>query len=576
MVAENKRRFLRGAGLGVLAGLALLLAWLVLAGLVGGYHALSLRSAAAAAQEQLDEGDQGAAAESVADIGRHSAGLGRWLGGAPWGWFTDAPVVGPTISAAVTLSGGSAAVLTPVAPAGASLLQADAADMTAVAAQLAEQSPALAEGAAAALRWEPEVAAIDPDQVLGPLRGAVATAQEQFIGAVPAITGAAAGSVLLPGLLGVGEPTEWVLLASQPAEARGSGAGFWGAFGIMRAADGSLELSGRSNDEIFDVPVALDSLPPSFAALWGESASFIWGHNLTRNYPYAAQLMRESVAGLGVSADYVVALDPRVVAALLELTGPISAAGVTLEASSAEQFLTSDIYTRFPDSGAKDAVVLGLMSELFVTLQETSLPPAELFEVLAEPLSQQRLVVWAADPAQQELVAASVIGGQVPTAGSVATVALNNAAAGKMDAYVDSAITYEVIGDCAADELPGRIAVELAIDVPVGLPDYVTARFDGDGPYGSSSLFVHVYGPPGAVLESYRVDGQEIAPVTGVERNHPVWGAKVELRPGATAVVEVDFRQASYSGDQLELLVQPMIRDTEATVIDGRDCGADR
>ena len=119
-------------------------------------------------------------------------------------------------------------------------------------------------------------------------------------------------------------------MASQPAEARGSGAGFFGAVADMRGSDGTAQLiEVYPNDDFFGEAADLGQLPPEFAQLWGESAAYVWAHNLTRHFPYAAQLRRSSSAAVTDPGGYIVAADPSVVAALLTITGPVTASGVS-------------------------------------------------------------------------------------------------------------------------------------------------------------------------------------------------------------------------------------------------------
>lgn len=570
MQSSTLRQFARGAGAGILVGLAGLVLWLLVSAGFAGYHLAGLRLAADSIRTDLAEGDDQQVAQGLTELGKHAAGLGRWLGGAPWSWFGGLPVVGETVTAGVVLAQASDAVVAPVAPAAAELVELTAGDFAQAAAALNAQAPALTESARAAVAYQPLVASIDPEGVLGPLREPVASAQQEFLNAVPGITGAAAGATVLPGLLGLEQPTDWVLVAAQPAEARGSGAGFWGAFGIMRADDGQLSLLPNTNNELFNVPADLGTLPPNFAALWGEQSAFIWGHNLTRHFPYAAQLMAQSVASLGVEPQYVVALDPRVVAGLLSLTGPVTFGDVTIDEGNAEEFLTTGIYQQFPDAAAKDAVALGLMSQLFAKLTGAPLQPRDLARALAGPLSQQRLVVWAADPAQEEVLALSPIGGAIPTAAEVATVAINNSAGGKMDAFLDTAIDYTLTG--CNESVTGSIQVDLTLNVPPDLPPYITRRIDQPGqPYGSSSVLLHFYGPVGASLNSLTIDGATAKVSSGVERDHPVWGTSVELPAGQPVSVVASFAQPDHPG-VAQFLPQSMVRDSVVRVSDQRSC----
>jgi hypothetical protein len=406
--------------------------------------------------------------------------------------------------------------------------------------------------------------------LLAPVRGPAGQARDELLALAPGLTGARAAAVMLPSMLGVDEPVDWVLVGAQPAEARGSGGGFFGAFGVMRAADGRLTLSLTPNDAVFGQRVDLSVLPPEVAALWGPAASYVWGHNLTRHYPYAATLMRETAAGLGADARFVVSVSPAVVAALLEVTGPVQTLGVTLDAGTAQEFLTRTVYEQFPDAADKDEVLLALMAEVFDRLTTTAVAPAELARVLAGPLASGELVVWSADPSQQEVLERTVVGGAVPVGGSSTTVAVNNAGGGKMDAYLSTDLQYTVTGPCEGTAT-GTISVSLRLDVPPGLPRYVTGVEGEASGYGAGRMLVHVYGPEGAAITAMDVDGTPVAWVSGTERGHPVWGTEVAL-PAATQVrLTATFDQPAATGTA-HLLPQVMAQPPSVSVRDDRSC----
>ena len=85
-------------------------------------------------------------------------------------------------------------------------------------------------------------------------------------------------------------------------------------------------------------------------------------------------------------------------------------------------------------------------------------------------------------------------------------------------------------------------------------------------------MLVHLYAPPGAVGESFTIDGEPALVTAGMERGHPVWGAKVELAPGEPVTVGATFTQPAFPGQALTAVPQPMVQDTAVSVADGRSC----
>jgi hypothetical protein len=81
-------------------------------------------------------------------------------------------------------------------------------------------------------------------------------------------------------------------------------------------------------------------------------------------------------------------------------------------------------------------------------------------------------------------------------------------------------------------------------------------------------MLVHLYAPPGAVGSSFTINGEPALLISGTERGHPVWGAKVQLAPGQPVTVAATFTQPAFPGQALSAVPQPMVRDTSVTVVD--------
>lgn len=540
---------------------------------MGAYHAAAARTAAADLQRQVEDDDLAGASDSLDRLQRHSAGVGFWLGGAPWTWLAHLPVVGPTLTASTTLAGATDAVVTPLAGSLIDVLDRGDGDVASLVDGLHAASPTLIEAGRSAVEAEPAVSGLQTDKVLWPFAGPIGSAQQQFHTVAEAATGMAGASVLLPGVFGVSGPTPWALVTSQPAEARGSGAGFFGAFGLMEGDRGQVRLvRSTPNNAVFDTPADLSVMPEEFRQLWGDSAAYIWGHNLTRHFPYAATLLHQTVAAVGQAPAYIVAVDPRVVAALLKLTGPVSAQGVTIDADTAEEYLTSGIYRQFPTGDQKDLVASALMAAVLEAWQSTDVSVPRLAAVLGEPIAQQRLVAWAADPSQEEVLSWTAIGGALPEPALELTASINNAAGNKLDVYLDSSVAVSLTGDCADTE-QGRVELHLDLGaVPPGLPDYVVKGVNSPEGYGATRLLVHVYGPPGATLTAFTVDGQESLVQRGEELGRPVWGTTIELMPRQGKTVVATFEGRWPADEDLRFDPQPMVRDTTVEVRDGRTC----
>lgn len=566
-------RFALGFVGGIFLGAVALGLWFGVTGALAARDALSLRADARSIQQAVDERSYAAAVSSLPNAADHAAALRARLTTAPWSWAQELPIVGPSVAAGAVLAEATDQVLggfdgwsRPLVSAGAS------GDIAVVASALAGAATDLGETSAAAARAAADVAAIDADGVLEPMRRPLLSAQRQFLRAVEPLAQGAAVARVLPGMLGAGEPVRWLVVLSQPGEARGSGGGFYGAYASVVVSQGTFAMeaaqaNGRETRDAQD----LSALPQEYRRLWGSDAEYLWGFNLTRHYPYSASVAH---AALDPAADYVVSLDPRAVAGLLALTGPVTVDGITLDKGNAEQFFAREIYVRYPDSFEKDQVMLAFLQEVFGQLSSAQLDPEALWLALGAPVSEGHVQVWSPDAEVAAALAESPLGGSVPDAGPWVTAAFNNSAGNKIDSSIASSLEYRVAGSCSTGTVTGSLSTTLTLqEIPAGLPPYISGRNDRpDAPYGTSSMLVHLYAPPGAVGSSFTINGEPAMVNSGVEREHPVWGAKVQLAPGQPVTVAATFTQPAFPGQALAAVPQPMVQDTVVTVVDERSC----
>ena len=573
--------FVLGFVSGVVAGLLLLAAWLGITGAIAARDALNLRDSADSIASAGRDGDYQSAAAAISAARAQAAGLDARLSSAPWSWMQGAPGIGPTVAAGAVLARGADQVLSEVDGWSQSLVVAGGAgDLSAAASALAAAGPNLSATAVAAQSAARDVAALDTDLVLPQVRDRVRLVQRQFLDVATPLSNGASVARVLPAMLGFGKPAQWLVVLGQPAEARGSAGGFYGAFTSLSVADGrfTMEQSRANGVETRDVQ-DLSALPGSYRRLWGSDATYLWGYNLTRHYPYSASVIQRAI---DPAADYVVALDPRTVAGLLTLTGPVTVDGITIDAANAEEFFAHDIYVRYPDSAVKDRVMLAFVQQVFTTLSTAPLDASRLWSALGPAIGGGHLSVWSPDPAVEAALAPTPLGGVVPAEpGPWVTAAFNNTAGNKIDSYIASSLEYRVSGACAAAggsgaSVTGELSATLTLQqIPPGLPPYISGRNDEpNAPYGTSSMYVHLYAPIGAVGTSFEVDGKPAVVIAGSELDHPVWGVKVQLAPDRPVVVKATFTQPAYTGQPLTAVAQPMVQDTKVTVVDDRGCPA--
>lgn len=264
---------------------------------------------------------------------------------------------------------------------------------------------------------------------------------------------------------------------------------------------------------------------------------------MSPHFPSTAQVISQiyPLSG-GRPIDGVLALDPTVIAALLEFTGPIEIEGAPrLTARNAAEYLHVEQYVEHDRDERIDMLeVLGL-----ATIDELlggALPgPVELGRALGPLAEEHHLAVWFADPDAQHLAETIGIDHSLPEldGGDGVAVSINNGSAGKIEAFLDTDVRYERRIDPATGYLEGRLTVTLTNNAPSsGLPDYVIGNALGL-PRGTSKPLLGLYAP--FRYTAATIDGEAVGMTVDIEQGWTVMGTSVELAPGQTRVVEMTF-----------------------------------
>jgi hypothetical protein len=516
-------RFLLGFFATVALALVVLAVWLGITGLGVRSDLAELQTASTDAQQAASTNDWASLADNVSGARSHAVSAAETLNSVPWTWASGFPVVGETVVAAATLTSATSAILSASEGIETLAIEAMSGGTPKDAGSEATNSGSDRTASAGALPGSSFAATL---QSLAPaaanLQDAVTAAQEWE------------------------QPVADLNMANILPSIRPQ---------LLAAQAQVLEI-------VQPISAAADNL---------------WGFNLTRHYPYAAQIAHHAMLDEGVKSDYVVSLDPRIVASLLQLTGPITISETTIDAETAERYFTHDIYIEHPDSTEKDAVTIAFLRKLFQKLQSAQFDLTQLWSALAKPVEQGRLLIWSKDSATQANLEQTPLSGALDSqAGPVVTAALNNSAGNKIDSYIDQTLTYTVTGQCDANTVQGRLDVTVSLDkLPPGLPtNYIASRADIPEPYeyGSSAMLVHLYGPIGAQLTRFQIDGRDANAMVGHEMAHPVWGTRVLLPAESSVRVSANFDQPAYPGQDLAAIPQPTVRDATVVVVDERDC----
>jgi len=345
----------------------------------------------------------------------------------------------------------------------------------------------------------------------------------------------------------------WFVSIQNLAELRGTG-GITGAYAVIETNNGKLKLDEYGSDKrlLKLGRINYKNFPEELRDLWGVDLADWRDINASAHAPYAAQLLADGWQQLrGQKVDGVLFLGQGVVSQLSGAVGPIEVRGVTVDKDNAVDFFAKDIYAKFTDVEAKDAVVGEISSEMFKRLIEGKVSGGGLFAAAANDKTGDRVMAWARDKATQQIFTKYQVAGAVSSAfGPLVDVSVNNAGGNKLDAYTTLKADY-ILGICNVDTFTGyqgrksRVSIEITNSAPKGLPAYVDMRLDSSfgeaRPKGSNRNLVTIYGPVGSEAESITVDGVEEFAINGIDRNRPLWIFDLQMLAGTTKKIVVDL-----------------------------------
>jgi len=515
--------------------------------------ALSLREEVATVQSALAQGDLVGARAALDQATGEAERVQTFTTGPQWALAARIPGVGAQVRAAQSV----AAAVESVAPAADSLL-AWAIPLQATGARTPDgridiealsAAPSRLTDAADAMR----AVGVDLEQASDDPR--IAEARDQLARGARLLDRVANGAQHLPALLGADGPRTYAVLLQNMAEIRGSG-GLVGAYALITVDDGviTLDEAAARKDGLDGEVIPFEQVADKGeVATWGRDLASWPDYNLSLDFPLTGRLTSAGMAARGTPIDGVVAVDARVVSALLAGTGPIEESGARLTRDNAEAFFTRDIYAKVPDVEAKDTLTVRLLQAVLDRSLSGDIDAFSLLGALIDPIEQGRLRVWVDDPQVEQWLLTTPLGGALPDEpGPYVGIALNNAAGSKLDAYLELDVRYRYASCPASPPEPegeSTLDIVLTNGAPADLPDYVDIRLDRpDAPAGSTSLLVHVYGPLGAGLLRATLDGRGESFTSTEEGGHPVWGFDVELDRGQERRLRLTFSEPVVEG----------------------------
>lgn len=337
------------------------------------------------------------------------------------------------------------------------------------------------------------VRAIDADAVLPVVADQLAVLDRELTD-VAATTATAARAVrLLPPMLGADGPRDYLLLVQNNAELRATG-GIPGAVVLLRVDAGAVQVVGqRSGGSLGNLSAPVVPLTTAEAALFGEDlAADMRDVTFTPDFPRSGQIARAIWhQEVGDEVDGVLSIDPGALAHVLAATGPVDLGGRglprvhALTAQNVVSTLLNGVYLDVPDPDGQDAFFAAAAAAVFGAVVSGQGDATSTVAALATAAGEGRLMLWSAHPAEQALLAGTVLGGAlrgVRGDSPVVGVYLNDAIPAKMGYYLRSDVTAVPTGCTPDGDRTVTVTVDLTSTAPAdaaSLPGYVTGTETG-------------------------------------------------------------------------------------------------
>lgn len=536
----------------VLVFLALATAWVVIRGIGAVSELQSVKTSASQMRAAISEGNLERAERMAPRIAQHAEAAHSLTSDPVWRGFEFVPWLGANFTAvrevADIADSVAADAVTPVLEAADDINLAGLGFVgsTIDLVPFAEVEKPLSDANATLSDADTRAQQINADATLPPLAGAVREMRDVVTEAATVVGALHGASVLLPPMLGADGPRTYVVAMQNNAELRSDG-GIVGSLALLRADNGTISIVRHASTRDFpplDEPLALSE---STVALF-EDGPGRYVQNVTSipDFTEAGATLAERWEGrFGQSVDGVIAIDAVVASHLLEATGELTLGPFVANSENVVSILLSEIYATIPDPVQQDAVFAQAAAVLFSTAL-TAGEPQKLIGALASAADENRIRIWSAHPEEEEVLAASTLGGTLPMdneRGTYVGVLINDTTGGKMNFYTDAAISTAV-GVCQGEPTT-QVRVTWTNNAPADaaevLPNYVTGGGYYDVEPGNVRTLIAVYGPEGATVRSIDRDGEEEGVQTATLGDRSAVQHDVLLAPGESTTITVSF-----------------------------------
>lgn len=418
-----------------------------------------------------------------------------------------------------------------------------------VSGQLASSAEALGAAAARAQR-------VSADGALPQVADAVHQMRDAIHESAAIIGAAHSAASLLPNMLGDSGPRNHLVVLQNNASLRSQG-GAPVAFMLVRADNGAMSFirtASAGEFAVLDEPLPLD-----------ETTATLFGDEVGRSIAEATSLPEFAGAGgmiaqrwqqqFGDVIDTVVGVDVDTAAYLLDVIGEVSFGEFTADADTIVPIIAEDIPATIPDAAGQDAAYVQAATSVMAAML-SSKDSSSILGALADAASDDRIRIWSAHADEQAVLAASALGGSLPTDDEDDVhvgVLLNNATGGPLDAYTSASMSTAV-GVCH-----GEPTTQVTVTWANSASGDLALAHSEDLTPGQTRTLIAIYGPEGASTDD----------PTATMADRPVKQFDLTLSPGESTTVTATFTNSEEHDERmLHLHRTPMLDDSDVTRTD--------
>ena len=448
----------------------------------------------------------------------------------------------------------------------------------------AMQTP-VAQTEEALVNAQRSLAKVDVRWLVPMLGEPLAKYQRELDRALPEAMQANQALQVAPELLGGDGNRQYLVLFGTPSESRGLG-GFIGSWAQLNADNGKLTLARHGKISILNdaTPAAQRMITgqPEYLSRYGylQPTKFIQNVSASPDFPTVANVAEQLYGQSGGDhVDGAIYVDPYALAALLELTGPISVDGIPqqLTSKNAASFLLHDQYVQFPKTDERSDLLSDVADTAFTALTHRKLPNvAKISNVLSPMVAQHRLLFTTSMANSDRFLSSIGLTGSFPKQVGTDFYSLrtSNGSGNKIDYYLHRSVTYDASFNSSTGDVDSTATITLANEAPTsGLPNYVLGNEDtltkvpNGRPVGSNTVNFSFYTP--LTASNLMVNGTETPFEAEHELGYNVYSGSVTIPSGAT--FQLQFKLAGQivpaTAYHLRISPQPLVNADKITTL---------